>query len=39
MYERLRTEFLAKLSIDYGKKDMQRITFILDELMKDYPAL
>jgi integrase/recombinase XerD len=36
MYERLRTEFLAKLSIDYGKKDMQRITFILDELMKDY---
>ena len=36
MYEHLRNDFITKLSIDYGKKDIQKIAAILDGIVKDY---
>lgn len=36
MYEHLRNDFVGKLSIDYCKKDINRIMSILDSLANDY---
>lgn len=35
MYEHLRNDFIAKLSTDYGREDVQRITAALDSIIKD----
>ena len=36
MYEHLRHDFIVKLSTDYGRKDIERITAMLDSVIKDY---
>lgn len=36
MYEHLRNSFVSKLMPEYGKKDIDKITTILDGIVKDY---
>jgi site-specific recombinase XerD len=36
MYEHLRNDFISRLSSDYGRKDIERITAMLDSVVKDY---